>query len=264
MSVKENYPLRYLESLTDYTLVQCRHFNQNSDKWILKEHVHEFIELIYFINGEAQVRTPTGNANLTLYDILVHPATVKHREFVDLHKRQEIFNIGIIASAGIPIDESSVLKDNTGNIRQVIRMLYYHYNNSDFMHKEIEDELVRLLFTYLRKSAYEQPCSEYNIIDRVVEYVQENYASSLSVKELADYVHVSESYLSRLMSAHMGMPPMKYVNAVRIENAKHALKTDMPIVQIASSLGFDEPKYFSTVFKRETGKTPSEYRREIS
>ena len=84
------------------------------------------------------------------------------------------------------------------------------------------------------------------------------------MKELTDYVHVSDSYLSRLMRSHIGMPPMKYVNSVRIEKAKQVLKTDLPIVQIASMLGFVEPKYFSTVFKRETGTTPSKYRKALS
>ncbi|MDY2698858.1 MAG: AraC family transcriptional regulator, partial [Lachnospiraceae bacterium] len=101
-------------------------------------------------------------------------------------------------------------------------------------------------------------------IDRVVEYVQENYRSVFCVKDLADYVHVSESYLSRLMSSHIGMPPMKYVNSVRMENAKRALKTDMPIEQIAALVGIVDQKYFSTVFKRETGLTPSAYRKTVN
>ena len=56
---------------------------------------------------------------------------------------------------------------------------------------------------------------------------------------------------------------MKYVNTIRIENAKQALKSDTPIAQIAALVGFMEQKYFSTVFKRETGLTPSEYRSRI-
>lgn len=264
MGTNENSALLYLESIHDYKLVQCRRFNQNSDKWILSKHKHEFIELIYFLNGEAQVETPHGAANLTLYDVLVHPANVSHREFVDLHKRQEIINTGIVAHVDHSINESFVLRDSTGNIRRVFNMLYYHYNSKDHLHGEIEESLIALLLTYLRKSAWEQSSSEYSIVDKVVEYVQENYTSELSVKELADYVHVSESYLSRLMRSHIGIPPMKYVNSVRIEKAKQALKTDLPIVQIASMLGFVEPKYFSTVFKRETGTTPSKYRKSLS
>lgn len=177
--------------------------------------------------------------------------------------RQEIINLGVEVESDFDMGDSFVLKDNTGNIRRIFRMLDYHFNASDLMHEELENQLLRLLFIYLQKSAHEQLCSEYSIIDRVVEYVQENYRSSLSVKELADYAHVSESYLSRLMSSHIGIPPMKYVNTIRIENAKQALKSDTPIAQIAALVGFMEQKYFSTVFKRETGLTPSEYRSRI-
>ena len=262
---EENIPLKYLASVVGGSkrLVRCRHFNQNSDIWILDEHAHNFVELIYFLNGEAQVETSQGKTNLTLYDVLIHPSNVKHHEFVDLHMRQEIINLGVEVESDFDMGDSFVLKDNTGNIRRIFRMLDYHFNASDLMHEELENQLLRLLFIYLQKSAHEQLCSEYSIIDRVVEYVQENNRSSLSVKELADYAHVSESYLSRLMSSHIGIPPMKYVNTIRIENAKQALKSDTPIAQIAALVGFMEQKYFSTVFKRETGLTPSEYRSRI-
>lgn len=266
MSPRENVPLKYLQSVSAGApkLIRCRHFNQNSDIWILDEHKHNFVELIYFLYGEAHVETSQGKTNLTLYDVLIHPSQVKHHEFVDLHKRQEIINIGVEVEADFVMKDSFVLKDNTGNIRRIFRMLDYHFTNADLMHKELEEQLLKLLLIYLQKSASEQPCSEFTIIDRVVEYVQENYRSVFCVKDLADYAHVSESYLSRLMSSHIGMPPMKYVNSVRMENAKRALKTDMPIEQIAALVGIVDQKYFSTVFKRETGLTPSAYRKTVN
>ena len=48
---EENIPLKYLASVVGGSkrLVRCRHFNQNSDIWILDEHAHNFVELIYFI-----------------------------------------------------------------------------------------------------------------------------------------------------------------------------------------------------------------------
>ena len=261
-----NIPLKYLETISEGKLeiYQSRHFDQTSNIWILDEHRHEFIELIYFVTGEAQIMTPQGETNLTLYDVLVHPKNVLHREFVDLHKRQEIFNLFVNSSVDFDINESFVLKDNTGNIRRIFTMLHYHVNNQDYMQDEIVSQLLYLLMTYLRKSSAEQPSLEYGVFDRIIEYVQENYMNELTVKELAEYVHVSESYLSRLMSSRIGISPMKYVNQVRIESAKQALKTDRPIDDIAALTGFKEPKYFSTVFKRLTGKTPSKYRKEVA
>lgn len=266
MPEKENIPLKYLEAISkcEHRLLHCRHFNQNSDHWILDEHTHNYVEMIYFLNGEAQIKTNTGETSLTLYDILVHPANVPHREYVDLHKRQEIINLMICIDTDFDIKDSFVLKDSTGNIRHIFRMIDYHFSTSDLLHEELENNLITILITYLRKSAQELSCSEYNIIDKIIEYVQENYMSDLRVKDLADYIHVSESYLSRILMSHIGISPMKYVNSVRIENAKQILKTDMPIEQISSLVGFAEPKYFSTVFKRETGVTPSAFRKNVT
>lgn len=265
MSRIENSIIDFFESLfaADCELIQCRRINQNSDIWILDEHMHDYMELIYFLNGEAQIKTAAGETNLTLYDVLCHPPCVKHREFVDLHKRQEIINICVKVPPGSGVEESFVLKDNTGNIRRVFRMLEYHFLAQDVLHTALEEQLLGLLFTYLCKSAHEQSHQEYSMIDRVVEYVQENYMTNITVKELSDYVHVSESYLSRLMSNCIGLPPMKYVTNVRIENAKRALKTDIPVEQIASLVGYTDPKNFSTAFRRETGYTPTKYRKHL-
>lgn len=122
---EENIPLKYLASVVGGSkrLVRCRHFNQNSDIWILDEHAHNFVELIYFLNGEAQVETSQGKTNLTLYDVLIHPSNVKHHEFVDLHMRQEIINLGVEVESDFDMGDSFVLKDNTGNIRRIFRMI---------------------------------------------------------------------------------------------------------------------------------------------
>lgn len=265
MGDSENIQLKYLQSFSKASkkVEYCRHFNQNSDIWILDEHEHNFIELIYFLSGEAQVKTGSGESHITLYDVLIHPSKVRHREFVDLHRRQEIINLGVIADTDFTLDESFVLKDSTGNIRRVFHMLDYHFNKSGLLHDELVDQLLSLLLTYLKMSAWEQRLSKFDMIDRIMEFVQENYMTPLSVKALAECVHVSESYLSRLMMSHIGISPMKYVNHIRIENAKHALRTDIPIEELATLVGFSDQKYFSTVFKRETGISPSEYRKKM-
>lgn len=257
--------LEYLEKISKSPLeiLHSRHFDQNSDIWILEEHHHNYLELIYFITGKAQVMTPQGKEGLTLYDVLIHPKNVPHREFVDLHNRQEIYNIAVRSDITLDIDQSFILKDTTGNLRRVFSMLHDQANHPGIMQEELLDQLIRLMITYLRKSAAEHSLFEISMVDRIIEYVQENYMNPLTVKELADHVHVSESYLSRKMTAHTGMSPVKYVNYVRIENAKLALKTEHSIEEIASLTGFRDSKYFTTVFKRQTGLPPSVFRKNF-
>ena len=60
----------------------------------------------------------------------------------------------------------------------------------------------------------------------------------------------------------MGVPPLKYLTSIRIARAKELLTgTDIPISEIGELVGYDNPLYFSKIFKKNTGLSPREYRR---
>jgi len=82
-----------------------------------------------------------------------------------------------------------------------------------------------------------------------------------TVKYLADNVHLSASYLSDLLKKETGMNAQDLIHYHLIEEAKSILlNTDNSVSEIAYSLGFDYPQYFSKLFKQKTGQTPLEYR----
>ena len=82
-----------------------------------------------------------------------------------------------------------------------------------------------------------------------------------SVKYLADNVHLSASYLSDLLKKETGMSAQDHIHYYLIEEAKNVLlNTDNSVSEIAYSLGFEYPQYFSKLFKQKTGQTPIEYR----
>ncbi|SMG45253.1 Helix-turn-helix domain-containing protein [Marivirga sericea] len=82
-----------------------------------------------------------------------------------------------------------------------------------------------------------------------------------TVKYLADEVHLSASYLSDLLKKETGMNAQDHIHYYLIEEAKNILlNTDYSASEIAYSLGFEYPQYFSKLFKNKTGKTPIEYR----
>ena len=83
-----------------------------------------------------------------------------------------------------------------------------------------------------------------------------------SVKYLADGVNLSPSYLSDLLKKETGMTTQDHIHYHLIESAKNILNnTDHSISEIAYSLGFEYPQYFSKLFKQKTGQTPLEYRK---
>lgn len=84
-----------------------------------------------------------------------------------------------------------------------------------------------------------------------------------SISELAAFSNVSRMTLNRLFKRHLNTTPLAYWMNLKIEHAKQVLTdSDKPIKEIASELGFRNQLYFSTVFRRHTGLSPSEYRKQ--
>jgi len=82
-----------------------------------------------------------------------------------------------------------------------------------------------------------------------------------SVKDLANKVNLSPSYLSDLLKRETGLNAQDHIHYFVIEQAKNILlQTNQSVSEIAYSLGFEYPQYFSRLFKQKTGKTPLEYR----
>lgn len=97
----------------------------------------------------------------------------------------------------------------------------------------------------------------------ITEYIRSNYADmSLAVPSVCKNFYVSESSLRRMFSKNCGMSPVKYINNIRINAAKNMLTYDnIPISDVALKCGFSSLYYFSRLFKRSTGLSPSEYRK---
>lgn len=83
-----------------------------------------------------------------------------------------------------------------------------------------------------------------------------------SISDYANEIGISENYLSRLVKQSTGRTVMAWVDIVRIQRAKKLLSTtSLPIIDIAAAVGVDDQSYFSRLFKKETGVTPSAFRK---
>ena len=86
----------------------------------------------------------------------------------------------------------------------------------------------------------------------------------ISVEQIASNLCITSSQLRRRLQAITNETPAAYIQRLRIEDAMNYLKAepDTPIAEIGERIGFEDNAHFSRVFKQQTGKTPSEYRRE--
>lgn len=95
-------------------------------------------------------------------------------------------------------------------------------------------------------------------------YIRNHLTENLSLSDVAERAGVSTAYLSTLFSRESGCGFVDYLNKARIEYACHYMHDgEMKIYEIAFKVGFRDEKYFSRVFKKVTGQSPSEYRRRI-
>jgi len=106
------------------------------------------------------------------------------------------------------------------------------------------------------------PGSDENM-ERITAYIKDNYREDLKLEDLADKFGFNYHYLSSYFSTHMKEGFSDYLNRYRIKQAAKLLKeTGEPISSVGQTVGYSDHSYFCRVFKKITGKTPSEYRRE--
>ena len=126
----------------------------------------------------------------------------------------------------------------------------------------------------LNKMMIEEYCdlvSEYStrqysaIVKKAVNYIKLHLESPLTLQGIAETIHVNASHLSRKFKEDTGMSLIDFINLNRIEAAKVYLQNNTSsITEIAFIVGFNDVNYFSRVFKKVIGLTPSQYRRKYS
>lgn len=95
----------------------------------------------------------------------------------------------------------------------------------------------------------------------IYEYIENHYMEDLSVSDIADLLGYSESYFSKIFKQYFSKNFITFLNEFRMDQAKKQLRMDsICIKDIALSLGYKNQNYFTKVFKRVCGESPSEYR----
>lgn len=103
------------------------------------------------------------------------------------------------------------------------------------------------------------------VIRKAVEYMEQNYREKLTLEEVAGYVGISKYYFSNLFKRICEINFSSYLNEIRINEAKKMLKNpQMNINQVADLAGYSDQQYFSKIFKKYTGMTVTEYRKQNS
>ena len=126
-------------------------------------------------------------------------------------------------------------------------------------------QLQELFMTIHRRMSSDKPQLSGFLLDEVNyarEYFGEHYREEINISQYADGRHMSVSWFTKNFKKIVGVSPLQYILNIRIANAQTLLETtDYGIAQIARFVGYENPMYFSRIFRKEKGMSPANYRK---
>lgn len=173
----------------------------------------------------------------------------------------------ILAYHGISLDEHvfycGVLPDYKALFRKIIQELQLcRYGYEDYIASLFNDILL-----LVDRQQHEQKKATGNVqeqIERAAAYFNENYNTKISIDDYAESLHISTNWFIHNFKQYTGMSPAQYILSLRMVNAQSLLeRTTYNIKEISEIVGYENPLYFSRVFKKEIGKSPAQYRKEM-
>ena len=182
-------------------------------------------------------------------------------------------------------DTTEILSDFRDNIKKEIGSLFViavsrFYNNLYSLPKAYNEVVSYTEKRYLHEtkkiltpSLYDEIPSDYfdttdreksTYIKKAKEYILSHYSENINLDEICDYAAISKNYFCHLFKNETGISIWEYLTNFRIEKAKEFLiASDMKNYEVSFRIGYENPSYFSKIFKKITGKSPSEFRNQI-
>lgn len=122
----------------------------------------------------------------------------------------------------------------------------------------VSESLIEMITKNMLSSIYS---GRSQIVMKALQFINRNYKEKISLKDIETNLHVNSSYFSTLFKQEMGVTFTDYLNSLKIDHACQLLaNTNLSIIDVSLSTGFDDQSYFTKVFKKAKGMTPKAYR----
>lgn len=216
---------------------------------------------VYSVNGQ----TFSVEAGHTF---LVYPSTIVSYQ-ADAVAPWEYYWVGfngsnaplLMAQTDFSPEHPVITTDFGPALRESLLGIYEARGSAPWQQAEMTGRLYLALSLFIRSAEKAPALSPGKLyVAQAVQYIARNYSRPIDVSLLARSIGVSRSNLFRAFMKHLHMPPNQYLTTFRIDLAcEHLRAGGMSVAQVASSVGYDDPMYFSRVFKRTKGVSPREF-----
>ncbi len=243
-------------------------------------HAHTFFEIKYIVSGHGFHQVLNGEKqSVGPGDVLFINAGVPH-SIMSENTSDLLINFNILCSADFVFPEGNEGKgldalreiremdtltvyDEALRLRRTVNEMLAEYSGKQEGYLDILALYTReLIFMMLRAKKQEKTRGPHRYIADVLAYIEENIDREISVGELADAVHLSANYLSKLFKKEMGKAPLAYMQGAKVQKVCEWLATtDKSFSECAFDVGYQNESHLRRIFKGITGQTPKEYRK---
>lgn len=233
-----------------------------------EEGVDEYI-LIYCVEGEGVIEVENRPYMIKKHEVFCIPPNKKHRYYASQDNPWSIYWVHFKGedTKHYPLTTCEVIEVNSipGETRIItlfdilFRTLQRTYTQGNYIY--ISQVLGLILAEIYYREKVDGASKQDKHITAVIRYMYKNLDRNLRLEDLANELHLSKSYINTGFKKYANKSPIDFFIHLKMQEACKLLKsTDMYILEISHTLGYDDQYYFSRIFKKVIGVSPKEYR----
>lgn len=281
--MKGDYPLWIYDFLkpednpyrnTPYVSICHISYINNLPKWRYPYHRHtDCYELAWIVRGRGYLvlkdcRFPVTEGSVTIVppDMIHYFSAAEGEEFcyytLRFWDRGESELLPVFAGMGAAAaDSPSELPYVLQTWKLLISLHQANGGRADAAFQTIAMGLIHLAAQVLSRQTTPVSMEDHELADQIMSYIMETNGVGITLESLARTFSISPSHLSRIFSAAYHVSPINYaINARITYSTEYLLRTDLPVVEIAEMMGYENPTHFSNMFVKRIGCTPTEFR----
>lgn len=282
------FKLKSIESILEIPKIANVHFFEFEKDHRTKDDSHSFYEMLFSYSGTLTIDSESYHGKLRRGEMIIHAAGERHSLRTHKNKKNTVVIIGFQSSSDAPryfskkpvqLDENE--KKQLAKIVREGRNVFsppYDIPLYDMKKKPRSEQLYgseqmlrSLLETFLielvRKHVYyknEDELGERDLLfDEILSYVDAHFTDKITLDELAFMFNTNRSAFCQRFKALTGYTLVEYIAQKKVARIKKLLtETDRSVSEISNELNFESVAYLCRFFKKHTGSTPKEYRKE--